>query len=545
MKRDRPLAVRIFETPWGWVGLAAGAKGLVRLVLPGPRKRPDLEALAGLRGEAPAPARTLAARAEREVREYLAGRRRTFSIPADLDGLPPFQRKVLLAERRIPYGRTVTYGELAAKVGRPRAARAVGQALAHNPVPLVIPCHRVVASGGGLGGFGGGLPLKKRLLTLEAARRRPAAAGPQCIHLQEQGWRATANGGQGLGMKRRSVILLCLLAAGPAMAAPVRAEEAATGPPSWTALDSARQWLSRNPPNGTNAAERRQRMALIQKACDGLSPSDYGAYAGAWDARDDRADRMEETNPALRYLRAATLQAMADVRRTRVRRGLAVWHLYNMGYVFKTPTSCFGIDLAGRDVQRLAADLDFLLVSHEHSDHYSAPLIKAMIGRQRPVITRWFQGTTIVNQAAEYRFGDVHVRIDIGDHHREQANQQNNMLMFEVDGGAPANHAVVYHSGDGNNFEKMRPVKPVDVFIVHVQVGMPVAAAVRHLKPKMTLVSHVLELAHSPLPPQAWRWSYEYAFDVIRDLPETEATVLTWGERWLAPGTEVAPVTGE
>jgi methylated-DNA-[protein]-cysteine S-methyltransferase len=87
----------------------------------------------------------------------------------DLDGLPPFQRKVLLAERRVPYGRTITYGALAAKVGRPRAARAVGQALAHNPVPLVVPCHRVIAAGGGLGGFGGGLALKRRLLALEGA----------------------------------------------------------------------------------------------------------------------------------------------------------------------------------------------------------------------------------------------------------------------------------------------------------------------------------------------------------------------------------------
>jgi methylated-DNA-[protein]-cysteine S-methyltransferase len=158
----------VFETPWGWVGLAAGAKGLVRVVLPGPRRRPDLDCLAG-RGRAPAPARAIAARAEREVREYLAGRRRTFSVPVDLDGLPPFQRKVLLAERRVPYGRTITYGALAAKVGRPRAARAVGQALAHNPVPLVVPCHRVIAAGGGLGGFGGGLALKRRLLALEGA----------------------------------------------------------------------------------------------------------------------------------------------------------------------------------------------------------------------------------------------------------------------------------------------------------------------------------------------------------------------------------------
>jgi len=109
----------------------------------------------------------MAARAEREIREYLAGRRRRFTVPADLSAATPFHRKALAALARVPYGRTVTYGQLAARAGRPRAARAVGQAMANNPLPLIFPCHRVVASGGGLGGFGGGLGLKRRLLALE------------------------------------------------------------------------------------------------------------------------------------------------------------------------------------------------------------------------------------------------------------------------------------------------------------------------------------------------------------------------------------------
>ena len=89
-------------------------------------------------------------------------------MPLDLAGLPPFHEKVLAAARRISYGRTATYGELAARAGSPRAARAVGQAMAHNPVPLIIPCHRVLAAGGRLGGYGGGLDLKRRLLGLES-----------------------------------------------------------------------------------------------------------------------------------------------------------------------------------------------------------------------------------------------------------------------------------------------------------------------------------------------------------------------------------------
>ena len=171
-------AVRIFETAWGWVGVAATARGVARVVLPGGRGRRALRDLEQM-GEAKPPARAAAhaRKAEREIQAYLAGRLRRLTVAVDLAGVPPFHRKVLLAERRISYGRTATYGELASRVGRPGAARAVGQALARNPVPLVVPCHRVVSAGGRLGGFGGGLSLKRRLLALEGSEASRYGAG--------------------------------------------------------------------------------------------------------------------------------------------------------------------------------------------------------------------------------------------------------------------------------------------------------------------------------------------------------------------------------
>jgi len=123
-------------------------------------------------------------RAERQIREYLAGRRKAFTVPVDLRGLAPFHAKALAACGRIPYGATVSYGRLAERIGKAGAARAVGQAMASNPVPLVIPCHRVVASDGDLGGFMGGtagLGLKRRLLELEGRSKvqsqRPKVKG--------------------------------------------------------------------------------------------------------------------------------------------------------------------------------------------------------------------------------------------------------------------------------------------------------------------------------------------------------------------------------
>lgn len=104
-----------------------------------------------------------------QLREYLAGKRRQFTIKIDWSLMRPFQREALLATFAIPYGQTTTYGNLAAQIGRPRAARAVGRAEATNPMPLVIPCHRVLGADGKLCGYGGGLDVKKWLLQLEGA----------------------------------------------------------------------------------------------------------------------------------------------------------------------------------------------------------------------------------------------------------------------------------------------------------------------------------------------------------------------------------------
>jgi methylated-DNA-[protein]-cysteine S-methyltransferase len=104
----------------------------------------------------------------RELEQYLAGKRKQFTFPIRTEGTE-FNQKVWHELESIPYGETISYGELARRVGNSRAARAVGTANGRNPIPIVIPCHRVVASGGKLGGYGGGLPLKRRLLDLEVA----------------------------------------------------------------------------------------------------------------------------------------------------------------------------------------------------------------------------------------------------------------------------------------------------------------------------------------------------------------------------------------
>jgi methylated-DNA-[protein]-cysteine S-methyltransferase len=105
----------------------------------------------------------------RELEEYFAGHRRTFDVPVDLSVVQGFTRKVLRATTRIPFGSVLTYTEVAGRAGNARASRAAGNALHANPIPIVVPCHRVVRTGGGLGGYGGTIPRKVALLKLEGA----------------------------------------------------------------------------------------------------------------------------------------------------------------------------------------------------------------------------------------------------------------------------------------------------------------------------------------------------------------------------------------
>lgn len=102
----------------------------------------------------------------RQLREYFAGKRREFDVPLALEGTP-FQRRVWQALLGVGYGRTATYADIARAIGQPKAVRAVGLANGRNPIPIIVPCHRIIGSDGTLTGYGGGLPIKRKLLELE------------------------------------------------------------------------------------------------------------------------------------------------------------------------------------------------------------------------------------------------------------------------------------------------------------------------------------------------------------------------------------------
>ena len=164
----KKLFLHSFSTRIGTIRTAATEKGLVLISLPRePRKYFEGKIERLFSGYEICSGGKVNKQAEKQLAAYLDGRLKKFTVKLDIH-TSPFQKKVLKRVARIPYGRTMTYGEVARAVGSPKACRAVGTANAQNNLPLVIPCHRVVASSG-LGGYGGNVEMKKRLLQLEGA----------------------------------------------------------------------------------------------------------------------------------------------------------------------------------------------------------------------------------------------------------------------------------------------------------------------------------------------------------------------------------------
>jgi methylated-DNA-[protein]-cysteine S-methyltransferase len=165
-------SVRVFYTwidaPFGKVFLAKTERGLCRVSF----RRQEADLVDDLEKRELLPEKDAGQldRERREFAEYFEGKRHHFDLPVDIRGGTPFQRKVLEAANEIPFGQCECYTDVAERIGHPKAQRAVGNALGKNPVAIVIPCHRVVASGGRLGGYTGGLDIKETLMSIEGIR---------------------------------------------------------------------------------------------------------------------------------------------------------------------------------------------------------------------------------------------------------------------------------------------------------------------------------------------------------------------------------------
>ncbi|MEJ2627624.1 MAG: methylated-DNA--[protein]-cysteine S-methyltransferase [bacterium] len=158
------ISYSFMETQFGTLLLASSEKGMKRIMLSGSNQLNRLRQEFGknqLREN-----KNFNENAAEQLRQYFQGKRKKFSLPLDLEGTD-FQKQVLRAVQEVPYGTTQSYKEIAQKIGNPRAVRAVGNANRTNPLPLIIPCHRIIGSDGSMTGYGGGIDLKRKLLEFE------------------------------------------------------------------------------------------------------------------------------------------------------------------------------------------------------------------------------------------------------------------------------------------------------------------------------------------------------------------------------------------
>jgi methylated-DNA-[protein]-cysteine S-methyltransferase len=174
----RPVAPRraaygTLESPVGLLRVAVSDAGVCEIGFANNENEAEFRARLAGRGFAPEPCLECAlgpeavARVTRQLDEYFGGRRDRFDLPLDFAGVSPFTRSVLTATTAVPFGHLATYRDIAARIGAPSATRAVGNALGRNPIPVIVPCHRIVRSDATLGGYTGGLGIKQRLLAIE------------------------------------------------------------------------------------------------------------------------------------------------------------------------------------------------------------------------------------------------------------------------------------------------------------------------------------------------------------------------------------------
>jgi methylated-DNA-[protein]-cysteine S-methyltransferase len=159
----------VLGSPVGPLWVAIGPKGVTTIHYGDEPSEGELRRLVRVYGPGIVPDHRRSSALARELEQYFDGKRRVFDIDVDLSGLTPFQAKILAATAKIPFGSVSTYRAVARRAGNENASRAAGGALNHNPIPIVVPCHRVVGSNGALVGYAGGLDAKRRLLAIEGA----------------------------------------------------------------------------------------------------------------------------------------------------------------------------------------------------------------------------------------------------------------------------------------------------------------------------------------------------------------------------------------
>ncbi len=279
--------------------------------------------------------------------------------------------------------------------------------------------------------------------------------------------------------------------------------------------------------NGHDITPKRlDAMEKVQSVINRFEREDWSAYRKESDA--EALAEMEKRGVPY-YLRQSFEKVCKEVRTTKVKEGtVAVWLLYNMGYIVKTPTTTFGIDLYSKYTEELLDMIDFGMITHAHSDHNHSIFTKGLAKRNKPILAAFdIKGVEEkrVEHGGEYTFGDVTVRVTLGDHNKRLRNY---VASYEIDCGANTNHTVIFHTGDSCNYEQLNPQKQVDIFIPHIRVSLDIQKAMDKFHPHHLFMSHIQELGHRV---HKWRWTFHDALRSKEKWNHDHMWIPCWGER--------------
>ena len=298
-------------------------------------------------------------------------------------------------------------------------------------------------------------------------------------------------------------------------------------------VDATAEQLWSSSPLIVNAG-RTTTLTKIQGYADQCKDDYFVSYLNGFD---QASTSMEKCDPIIYFYRSAFDRVMDGIKNSKVENGTAaIWLLYNMGYVVKTPSGCFAIDISYRWAKELAPYIDFLCVTHKHSDHYNNELIQAMFDLGKPVLSNYLKDTTYPYTAKgdkDYEIGKFKIKTCITDHNN--SGLSNFVTVFSIDCGEDTGNFVFMHVGDSN----YKPEQYTNL-ASHVNVLIPryapnaltenniLGSGAGQVEPDYVLLSHILELAHAGVDES--RWSLDMALERASKINCEQTYVPMWGE---------------
>lgn len=280
---------------------------------------------------------------------------------------------------------------------------------------------------------------------------------------------------------------------------------------------------------------RIRNMSIIQRELNNFSSAAWREYNDLTNKKKIAAREMEG---ALYFYMRAMDKVLAEIDTTKVAHGQVVmWNLYNMGYIIKTPSHTFSIDLKHKHIDLFTKYLDFVMITHKHPDHGAIDEFEAFSAAGMTVYAGYMLSPKpkglewkFVKDGETLTIDNITITGKRVDHYYKDDGFKM-VTAYEIDCGDDTGNTVIFHSGDGRNYEQLEPEKPVDFFIFHTAVGLKIQKAIDKIQPKYAVFSHAWELGHSA---ERYRWTIDDLLTratKIEGFPKERILLPCWGEK--------------